>query len=127
MQKAYLDIKGKYKILTIISAVLILISFPYFFPHFVHGHGLHVGIHLASVILGLFLSIVGVLVYLEYKTKRLFLMLCAFCAITLVEIVSSVNIVFLFWPSHTNMDSLFTHGLILATLSFFAVGIFRTD
>ncbi|MBI3253613.1 MAG: hypothetical protein HYZ56_02690 [Nitrosopumilales archaeon] len=122
-----MDVKGKYKILAIISAVLILMSFPYFFPHFVHGHGLHVGIHLASVILGLFLSIVGALAYLEYKTKRLFLMLCAFCAITLVEIVSAVNIVFLFWPSHADIDSLFTHGLILATLSFFVIGIFRTD
>ena len=96
MQQVHLDTKGKSKTLLVISIVLILASLPVFLPHYIHGHGLHVSIHLASIILGSFLSVVGAITYLEFKTTRLFLMMCAFCAITTAEIASVVNIVFLF-------------------------------
>ena len=127
MQKVHLETKGKSKVLLVISIALLFAFLPVFLSHFMHGHGLHVSIHLASIILGSFLSIVGAISYLEFKTSRLFLMMCAFCAITVAEIASAVNIVFLFWPSYSSVDSLITHGLILAMLSFFVVGIFRTD
>ena len=127
MQKAQLDNKKKSKILFVISAILITVSIPVFFPHFTEGHGLHAGIHIASIILGSFLSVIGTLTYLDFRTKRLFLMMCAFFAITTAEIVSAANAVFLFWPSFESTDSLITHGLILLMLSLFSVGIFRTD
>lgn len=127
MQKVHLATKGKSKILLVISIALMFVFVPVFLPHYMHGHGLHVSIHLASIILGSFLSVVGAITYLEFKTSRLFLMMCAFCAITVAEIASVVNIMFLFWPSYSSADSLITHGLILTMLSFFVVGIFRTD
>ena len=127
MQRIQLDNRKKLRLLFVISGILLISSVPVFAPHFMHGHGLHVGIHIASIILGSFLSVVGAITYLEYKTNRLFLMMCAFFTITGAEIVSALNSVMAFWPSYTSVDSLITHALILLMLVLFSIGIFRTD
>ncbi|MCE2507126.1 MAG: hypothetical protein J4F36_11825 [Nitrosopumilaceae archaeon] len=127
MQKMHLDTGGKFKILTIISCTLIAISVPLFLPHFEHGHGLHTIIHISGIILGTFLTVVGAITYLEYKTTRLLLVFSAFFAITAAEILSATNMLFIFWPSYSSIDSMLTHGLILMMLVFFSIGIFRRD
>ena len=127
MQKTHLDNRGKFKILTIISCALISLSVPLFLPHFEHGHGLHTIIHISGIILGSFLSVVGAMTYLEYKTPRLLLVFLAFFAITVAEILSAANMLFVFWPSYSSIDSMITHGLILMMLAFFSIGIFRRD
>ena len=127
MQQLHLDNKGKFKILLLVSGVIIAGSVPLFMPHFLHGHGFHTGIHIAGIILGSFLSVVGAISYLEYKTTRLLLVFFAFMAITTAEILSALNMVFLFWPSYSSIDSIITHLLILMMLTFFSVGIFRRD
>lgn len=127
MQQIHLDNRGKFKILAIISATLISLSIPLFLPHFEHGHGIHTIIHISGIILGSFLSVVGAITYLEYKTPRLLLVFLAFCAITSGEIISAANMLFVFWPSFSSIDSMLTHGLILMMLVFFSIGIFRRD
>ncbi|MCH9659006.1 hypothetical protein K0U27_10045 [archaeon] len=127
MQKLHLDNKGKFRILLLISGVIIVASVPLFLPHFLHGHGFHTGIHIAGIILGSFLSVVGAITYLEYKSTRLLLVFFAFLAVTAAEIVSALNMVFLFWPSYSTVDSIITHLLILMMLTFFSIGIFRRD
>ncbi|MCA9812672.1 MAG: hypothetical protein KC483_07400 [Nitrosarchaeum sp.] len=127
MQQLHLDNKGKSKILLLVSGVIITGSVPLFMPHFLHGHGFHTGIHIAGIILGSFLSIVGAITYLEYKTTRLLLVLFAFLAVTTAEVLAALNMVFLFWPSYSSIDSVITHLLILMMLTFFSVGIFRRD
>lgn len=127
MQKTHLDNRGKFKILTIISCALISISVPLFLPQFEHGHGIHTIIHISGIILGSFLTVVGAITYLEYKTPRLLLVFLAFFAITLGEIISATNMLFAFWPSHSSVDSMLTHGIILMMLVFFSIGIFRRD
>ena len=127
MQKTHLDNKGKFKILTLITVVLISISIPAFLPHFLHGHEIHTTIHLSGIVLGSFLSVVGVMTYLEYKTNRLLLVFLAFTTITTAEVLSALNMIFLFWPSYSGIDSIITHSLILMMLTFFSIGIFRRD
>ncbi|MCV0372395.1 MAG: hypothetical protein K5793_02445 [Nitrosarchaeum sp.] len=127
MQKTHLDNGSKFKILALISGILISISVPVFLPHFLHGHGVHVSIHLAGIGLGSFLSIIGAMTYLEYKTTRLLLVFFAFFVITIAEILSALNMVLIFWPSYSSVDSIVTHLLILMMLSFFSIGIFRRD
>jgi len=127
VQKPHLDNRRKFQILGIIAGVLIAISVPLFLPHFEHGHGIHTIIHIAGIILGTFLSVVSALTYLEYKTTRLFLVFLAFVAISFAEVISAVNMIFLFWPSYSSIDSIITHILILITLVFFSIGIFRRD
>ncbi len=127
MQHVRLDGRTKVRILLFVSAVLLTSSIPAFLPHFMHGHGLHMGIHVASIILGSFLSVVGAIAYLRYRTTRLLLMMCAFFAVTSAEILFALNTVFVFWASYTSTDSIVTSGMILLMLAFFSVGIFRTD
>ncbi|MBS1268946.1 MAG: hypothetical protein MAG458_01682 [Nitrosopumilus sp.] len=127
VQQIHLDNKGKFKILTITTGILIALSIPLFLPHFEHGHGIHTLIHISGIILGSFLSVVGAITYLEYKTPRVFLIFCAFFTITVAEIVSAANMLFVFFPSYSSIDSMLTHGLILMMLIFFSIGIFRRD
>ncbi|WP_048109553.1 hypothetical protein [Nitrosarchaeum koreense] len=127
MQKTALNNKQKFHILILITGVLMAISIPVFLPHFLHGHGVHTGIHLASISLGSFLSVIGVMTYLEYKTKRLLLVFFAFATITIAETLSALNIIFLFWASYSSIDSVITHLLILMMLTFFSIGIFKRD
>ena len=127
MQQLHLDNKRKFKILLLITGVITAVSVPLFLPHFLHGHGFHTVIHIAGIILGSFLSVVGAITYLEYKTTRLLLVFFAFFTVTVAEIVSALNMVFLFWPSYSSVDSTMTHLLILMMLTFFSIGIFRRD
>ena len=127
MQKLHLDNNGKFKILLLISGVMCIASVPLFLPHFLHGHGIHTGIHIAGIILGSFLSVVGAITYLEYKSTRLLLVFFAFLAVTSAEMLSALNMVFLFWPSYSSIDSIMTHLLILMMLTFFSIGIFRRN
>ncbi|TBR12155.1 MAG: hypothetical protein EPO62_00505 [Candidatus Nitrosotenuis sp.] len=96
-------------------------------PHILVGHGLHAAIHIISIALGTFLSVVGLFTYTTFKTKRLFLMMCAFYAVTAAETFSFVNLVFPFIPSSMGLDGIIAHTLILLMLTFFVIGIFRSD
>ena len=127
MQKSHLDNKGKSKILFLLSITLGIITIPLSISHFIEGHGIHLGIHIASITLGSFLSVVGAMTYLEYRINRLLFVMFAFAAITTAEIVSTANFLLFFQESYISMDSLLTHGLILLMLSLFSLGIFRTD
>jgi hypothetical protein len=127
MQTSHLDTKGKSKILFLFAIVLGVITIPLSISHFIEGHGIHIGIHIISIILGSFLSVVSAMTYLEYRTKRLFFILGAFSAITIAEIVSTANFLLFFQESYIDTDSLLTHGLILLMLSLFSLGIFRAD
>lgn len=127
MQKATLDTRRKFQILAIVTGIIISVSTPFFLPHFQHGHGLHTSIHIAGIILGSFLSVIGLITYQQYKTARLLLVFFAFSTVTAAEILSASNMVFLFWPSYSSIDSMITHLLILMMLTFFSVGIFRRD
>lgn len=127
MQKSHLDNKGKSKILFLFAIVLGVITIPLSISHFIEGHGIHIGIHITSIVLGSFLSVVSAMTYLEYKTGRLFFVMGAFAAITVAEIVSTANFLLFFQESYIGTDSLLTHGLILLMLSLFSLGIFRTD
>lgn len=127
MLKSRLENDIKFKILAIITGVLVAIGIPAFLPHYSHGHGLHVTIHLAGIVIGTFLSVVSAITFLEYKTKRLLLVFLAFFSITIAEVLAASNMIFLFWPAYSSVDSMITHFLILMMLTFFAVGIFRRD
>ena len=127
MLKSRLEKNDKLKILAMITGVLVAISIPAFLPHYLHGHAVHTTIHLAGIIIGTFLSVVSAITFLEYKTKRLFLVFLAFFSVTIAEVLAAANMIFLFWQSYASIDSMITHFLILMMLTFFAIGVFRRD
>ncbi len=127
MQQPGLDYKTKSKLLVISSLIIGLSSLPFAFPHILVGHGIYFAIHMASISLGAFLSLVGFFTYRDFKTPKLFLIMCAFLAITIGETFSFINMIMPLIPSSLGLDVLISHGLILLTLSFFVVGIFRSN
>lgn len=123
-----LDRKTKSKLLIVSSLLIGLSSLPFAFPHVFVGHGVYFAIHVASTSLGVFLSLVGFFTYREFKTTRLFLVMCAFLAITVGETFSFINnMIIQIIPSSFGSDALISHGLILLTLSFFVLGVFRSN
>lgn len=127
MQKPALTIKDKTNILLVISLAVLLISVPLGFESVDSSERGYYAIHIASLIFGLFLSVLGFLTFLEYRNTRLLMVFCAFVAITIAEGTSLINLFYQFFENTVGIHGYVTHGLILVMLSFFIVGIFRTD
>lgn len=127
MQVSKLDNKSKFKILGILVLIGLVVLIPLTSENFTDENKIHIFIHISSVLLGLFLSVIALITYLEFKTTRLFLVLCAFATITVVELFSIVSYMLSAVPPTPDTDTLITHGLIFTMLSFFVIGIFRSD
>ena len=127
MQKPALSIKDKTNVLLVIAVAVLLISIPIGFEGIDSTERGYYAIHVVSLIFGLFLSVLGLLTYLEYKTTRLLMVFCAFVAITIAESTSLINLLYPFFENSYGIHGYITHSLILVMLSFFIVGIFRSD
>ena len=127
LQISKLDNKSKYKLLGFLIIVGLLILIPITSENFTDENKIHISIHISSTLLGLFLSVVAFVTFFEFRTTRLFLVMCAFITVTCLEIFSIVSYILSEIPPVPNMDSLITHGMICAMLSFFVIGIFRSD
>lgn len=127
LQKPTLTIKDKTNILLAITVAVLLVSVPIGFDIVDSSERGYYAIHVVSLIFGLFLSVLGFLTYLEFKNIRLLMIFCAFVAITIAESTSWVNLVYPFFDNVYGIHGYITHGLILVMLSFFIIGIFRSD
>lgn len=123
-----LDHRAKSKLLIVSSFLIGLSSLPFAYPHVFGGHGIYFAIHVASISLGTFLTLVGFFTYREFQTTKLFLVMCAFLAVTVGETFSFINnMIVPLIPSSFGPDAIISHGLILIMLSFFVLGIFRSN
>ncbi len=127
MQKPTLTIKDKTSVLLAIVAVVLLISISLGFESIDSSKFGYYSIHVVNLIFGLFLSVLGFLTYLEFKSTRLLMIFGAFVAITIAESTSWINLIYPFFDSMYGIHGYITHGLILIMLLFFIVGIFRSD
>ncbi len=127
MQKPTLSIKNKTKILVTLTIIALVISVSFGFEKVDLSERGYYLLHVINVIFGLFLSIVGIMAYLEFKNTRLLMVFAAFLAITVAESASLVNLVSPMFETTYGIHNLITHGLILTMLSFFIIGIFRSD
>ncbi|MBT8242675.1 MAG: hypothetical protein HKP34_03055 [Nitrosopumilus sp.] len=127
MQKPTLTIKDKTNILLTVAVGVLLISIPIGFEKIDSSERGYYAIHVVSLIFGLFLSVLGFLTYREFKSTRLLMVFCAFVAITIAESTSWINLFYPFFDNAYGIHGYITHSLILIMLSFFIVGIFRSD
>ena len=127
LQKPTLSVRDKTNILLLISVVVLLISIPIGFDSIDTVERGYFAIHVVSLIFGMFLSVLGFLTYKEFKNTRLLMVFCAFVAITIAEGSSLINLVYPFFETSYDLHGYVTHGLILTMLSFFIIGIFRSD
>jgi len=127
LQKTELSKKTKVRLLSLSFAAISIISLPFVLSHILVGHGSYFLIHIGSIALGSFLSLIGIYTYLEFKTTRLFLVMCAFVAITMAECYSIVGMILQPLEFMAGIDVLISHSLILLMLSFFVAGIFKSN
>ena len=127
MQKPALSIKDKTNVLLVIAAAVLLISIPMGLEIIDPFEGGYYAIHVVSMIFGLFLSVLGFITYREFRNMRLLMVFFAFVAITISEATSWVNLIYPFFENSYGIHGYVTHSLILIMLSFFIVGIFRSD
>ena len=89
---------------------------------------MHIGLHVAGLILAAFISLLSSIAYLRLKTKRLFLSAIAF---TLFIVAESVLLIDATWPTIYDIGLLSLlevgHILTIVTLGLLAMGVFRND
>lgn len=121
-------ISSKPKLLATITAVIIAImAIPVILPHIIDKSTIyHIFLHIASVIIAIFLGLVSILAYMRNRRSRLLFMTFAFFSLSVIEAM------YLFDVS-SNMEDIvipgvdieISHVIFLVTLALFSIGIFR--
>jgi hypothetical protein len=88
----------------------------------------HILLHVASVIIAIFLGVVSMLAYLRNGSSRLLFMMFAFVSLSIIEAI------YLFNVSSNREDIVIpgvdievSHVIFLVTLTLFGIGIFRVS
>jgi len=121
-------ISSKPKLLATITAVIIAImAIPVILPHITDKSTIyHIFLHIASVIIAIFLGVVSILAYMRNRRSRLLFMTFAFFSLSVIEAM------YLFDVS-SNMEDIvipgvdieISHVIFVVTLALFGIGIFR--
>ncbi len=127
MQKQTLSIKVKSKILSLLIITTLVISIPLGFDRVDSSERGYYAIHVISIIFGLFLSVVGIITYIDFRNTRLLMVFSAFFSITIAESTFIINLIYPIYNITYGIHDLIIHSLILLMLSFFTIGIFRPD
>jgi hypothetical protein len=112
---------------TITAVVIAIITIPVILPHVTDTSTIyHIFLHLASVIIAIFLGVVSLLAYLRNGRSRLLFMTFAFLSLSVIEAM------YLFDVSSKpedivipGVDIEISHVIFLVTLTLFGIGIFR--
>lgn len=113
----------------VLAAVIGLLAIPVIIPHVLHGyHMIHIAIHVAGLTLSVFLSILAIMAYKSFKTKKMLFSLLAFSVFVAAEIVTLIDAT---WPAIYDLGymtlSEVGHVLLLVTLGMLSIGVFRND
>jgi hypothetical protein len=122
----YNIISSRPKLLAIITLVITAImAVPVILPHITDTTIYHILLHLASLIIAIFLGIVSILAYLRNRSSRLLFMMFAFVSLSIVEAMYlfdvSSNIEDIVIPG---VDIEVSHVIFLVTLTLFGLGVF---
>jgi hypothetical protein len=123
----YNIVSSRPKLLAIITLVITAImAVPVILPHITDTSIIyHVLLHLASLIIAIFLGVVSMLAYLRNRSSRLLFMMFAFVSLSIIEGMYlfdvSSNIEDIVIPG---VDIEVSHVIFLVTLTLFGVGVF---
>jgi hypothetical protein len=121
---------SKPKLLLVISSiVLAAFSAPVILPNITNTAIIyHLLLHIASVIIAIFLGVVSILAYSRNRKRRLLFMTFGFLSLSMIEVIYLVhitsNIQDLVIPI---VDVEFSHLVFLVMLTFFGIGIFSAS
>ena len=116
------------KLLAIITvAITVIMAVPVILPHITDTSTIyHILLHLASLIIAIFLGVVSILAYLRNGSSRLLFMMFAFLTLSVIEAMYlfdvSSKIEDIVIPG---VDIEVSHVIFLVTLTLFGIGIFR--
>jgi|SRR5215469_2563988 len=123
-------ISSKPKLLATITAIILAImAIPVILPHIADKSTIyHIFLHIASVIIAIFLGVVSMLAYLRNRSFRLLFMMFAFISLSIIEAL------YLFDVSSKmediaipGVDVEVSHVIFLMALTLFGIGIFRVS
>lgn len=127
MQRA---LGSKPKLLTIVTALVIaILSIPVILPHIMHPSMIfHIFLHIISLIIALFLSIVSILSYKRNKNARILFMTFGFFALAVIEILylfhATANLEDVIIPI---VDAELSHVILLVMLTLFGIGVLKVN
>jgi hypothetical protein len=125
--RLYNIISSRPKLLAIITLVITaILAVPVILPHITDTSTIyHILLHLASLIIAIFLGIVSILAYLRNRNYRLLFMMFAFVSLSIIEAMYlfdvSSNIEDIVIPG---VDIEVSHVIFLVTLTLFGLGVF---
>ena len=112
---------------TITAAIIAIMAIPIILPHITDKSTIyHIFLHIASVIIAIFLGVVSILAYLRNGSSRLLFMTFAFLSLSVIEAMYLFDV-----SSNTEdivipgVDIEVSHVIFLVTLTLFSIGIFR--
>jgi hypothetical protein len=123
-------VSDKPKLFIIITAIVVsVLAIPVIIPHISHPqHFYHIILHIASLILSIFLFIVSISSYLRNGGSRLLFMSLGFLSLVIVEAL------FLFYATRGIREILvpvvnieLPHVILFAMLTLFGIGILRVN
>jgi len=123
-------VSDKPKLFIIITAIIVsVLAIPVIIPHISHPeHFYHIILHIASLILSIFLFIVSISSYLRNGGSRLLFMSLGFLSLVIVETL------FLFYATRGIREILvpvvnieLPHVILFAMLTLFGIGILKVN
>src|SRR5689334_11784798 len=121
---------SKPKLLLVITSIVLAVFFaPVIIPNVTNTAIIyHLLLHIASVIIAIFLGVVSILAYSRNRKRRLLFMTFGFLSLSMIEVIYLVhitsNIQDLVIPI---VDVEFSHLVFLVMLTFFGIGIFSAS
>lgn len=113
-------------LLGLVTLLVIGVVTPLVLPHLSHPSMIyHIVLHVASVVIGVFLSIVSLLAYSRSRTHRLLFMTLAFMALALVEFLYLLDSSGISDFSIEGID--LTHIILLGMLTLFGFGVLKVN
>jgi hypothetical protein len=119
---------SKPKLLSIIAILVIAtLAIPVILPHITHQYMIyHILLHIVSVIIAIFLTIVSFLAYKRNKSKRILFMTFGFISLTAIEFLylfhATANIEDLIVPI---VDAELSHVILFVMLTLFGIGVLK--
>jgi hypothetical protein len=116
-------------LLALITALVIGVVAPLVMPHLAHPSMIyHIILHIASLTIAVFLSIVSLLAYRRSTGTRLLFMTLGFMALATAEflyLLDATSMIGLFDISTLNIE--LSHVILLAMLAMFGLGVLKVN
>ncbi|HEY7109588.1 MAG TPA: hypothetical protein VH415_09190 [Nitrososphaeraceae archaeon] len=120
---------SKVKLFGLICLLVVAMTIPITFPHFTHPSMIyHIILHIASLAIAIFLSLVAVIAYTRKGRARLLFMALGFVTLAILEVLmllsSTGNLQEPMIPA-VNVE--LPHVVLLVMITLFGIGVLKVD